>query len=154
MTDQNETITGNWDRGEYSGEMFTEWKNGDWKRSRYKNEKETKVACRFGDTQWEYIDGRADQKLQKARITCPDFRYEGEVDQQGLRQGRGITYFSNGDRYEGRINEQHEMHDDDCTYLIDGFVYRGSIYHNGQYGEGFYKNRKALWNAEELKWTE
>ena len=85
---------------------------------------------------------------------CPEFRYEGEVDQQGLRQGRGITYFSNGDRYEGRMNEEHELHDDDCTYLINGFVYRGSIYHNGQYGEGFYKNRKARWNNGELKWTE
>lgn len=52
------------------------------------------------------------------------------------------------------MNEQHEMHDDDCTYLLDGFVYRGSIYHNGEYGEGFYKNKKAHWNNGELKWTE
>lgn len=37
VTDEGETITGNWEHGEYNGEMFMEWKNGDWKRSRYKS---------------------------------------------------------------------------------------------------------------------
>ena len=63
MTDQGETVTGHWNNGEYCGEVFTEWTNGDWKRSKYKGGQETKIACRFGDTQWEYIDGRPDSKL-------------------------------------------------------------------------------------------
>ena len=49
-TEEGETITGDWDHGEYSGEVFAEWPSGNWKRSKYKDGKETKIACRFGDT--------------------------------------------------------------------------------------------------------
>jgi hypothetical protein len=80
-------------------------------------------------------------------FTYPDEEYNGELDENYVRNGYGIYKYDNGDIYEGDFVEG--LREGQGEYLYnDGSVYRGSWKEDKKHGSGSYKFDKFEFDGQ------
>lgn len=87
-------------------------------------------------------------------LTFPNEEYDGELDENYIRNGYGIYKYDNGDMYEGEFVEG--LREGYGEYLYnDGSIYRGAWKEDKKNGNGSYKFEKfefdGHWENDVLK---
>lgn len=83
-------------------------------------------------------------------LTYPEENYEGEVDENFVRNGYGIYQYENGDIYEGEFENGLRSGEGEYTYE-DGSLYRGYWLNDKKHGKGTFKFDKYEFDGE---WVE
>ena len=82
------------------------------------------------------INNKNNQQELKGIKDCKKWRYVGQIV-NGLREGKGIMYYTNGDRYEGYFrNDKPEGKG--ISYYNNGDRYEGDFRNNKKEGKGIY----------------
>ena len=86
-------------------------------------------------------------KFELKVFTYPKEEYNGELDENFIRNGYGIYQYDNLDIYEGEFVEG--LREGQGEYLYnDGSVYRGSFKEDKKHGNGSYKFDKFEFDGE------
>ena len=101
----------------------------------------TEIISRFVQN-YIYSDGHSLLPNIQVKLYTDSAKYEGDLNNQGLKQGRGIYHYPNGDKYLGDwFNDQ--FNGKGVYIFAMGERYEGDLQHGKKHGKG-----KFMWTDD------